>query len=41
MGGTSSQEYHKFREYCYNAFLILRRYKNSSHDPAYMSYQLL
>ena len=36
MGGTSSQEYHRFREYCYNAFLILRRYNKRSHD-AHMS----
>ncbi|XP_065885169.1 phosphatidylinositol 3-kinase catalytic subunit type 3-like [Dysidea avara] len=28
MGGTASQEYTKFREYCYNAFLILRRSAN-------------
>ena len=25
MGGTTSPEYQKFREHCYNAFLILRR----------------
>ena len=25
MGGTSSLEYQKFREHCYNAFLTLRR----------------
>lgn len=26
MGGTSSVEYQRFREHCYNAFLALRRY---------------
>lgn len=28
MGGTGSPEYQKFREHCYNAFLILRRSAN-------------
>ena len=31
MGGTSSIEYQRFREHCYNAFLALRRYA-SYHD---------
>ncbi len=26
MGGTSSQEYQRFREHCYSTFLALRRY---------------
>ena len=26
MGGTSSKEFTKFREHCYNAFLTLRRW---------------
>ncbi len=29
MGGTSSQEYQRFREHCYSTFLALRRYKTS------------
>ena len=30
MGGTSSIEYQRFREHCYNAFLALRRYDNNT-----------
>ena len=31
MGGTSSIEYQRFREHCYNAFLALRRYMHVGH----------
>ena len=35
MGGTSSKEFSKFREHCYNAFLTLRRwvwFNNKTYD---------
>lgn len=30
MGGNLSTEYKRFREYCFNAYLILRRYSYKS-----------
>lgn len=37
MGGTSSLEYQKFREHCFNAFLTLRRLVNASHHFTFIS----
>jgi phosphatidylinositol 3-kinase len=36
MGGNQSAEYKRFREYCFNAYLILRRYFQYTHTSASM-----